>query len=156
MFADDFVFNLCLFLFALCFQVLLWSCWDRWYATFTSQVLSWICYVSLRFSFFLELLGVLFLSCFVVFAESGLRDQCWLSIILAILEKAREGLAEFVSMMKKALAALTGVAWYPMLWSLILTRIARRLFKLWYYALNHFWCYALGVHGALLFGVLLY
>ena len=105
--------------FVLCFQVPLRRYWNRWYATFTVtfQVLSWIYDVLLAFSnsFWITFLIVLCGS-----AKSGLRDKCWLSIILAILEKAREGLADFVTMMKKALAALTGVAWYPTFRSLML------------------------------------
>ena len=158
MFADAFVFNLCLFLFVLCFQVLLWSYWNRWYATFTFQVLSWVCDVFTCF-LFLELPGVLFLLCFVVFAKSGLLDKCWLSIILVILEKAREGLAEFVSMMKKALAALTGVAWlgYPMIRSpSYLLGLLDDSSKLWYSSLNHFEALYLAFIVPLFFGVLLY
>lgn len=140
-FADTFVFNLYLFVFVLCFQAPLWSYGTRWYATFlpSSSVLSppW------RFLLSIVLSGSS--------PSLDCPDECWLLVLIAILEKARENLAGFVTMMKKALAALSGTdAWNS---DVSLThRITRWLFAL-YWALIFFYA-MLWVLASLLIGVL--
>ena len=93
------------------------------------------------FAFLLELAKSSFFHRTVVL----LWDKYWLLVALVTLEKMREGLASFVTKMKKALAALTGVeAWYPMLRLLIGLYVT-----LWTWPMLVIFCACFGPHWIL-------